>query len=826
MALQLDVREGLGLAEVAAPPGEGDGECGQQDVVDARVESGGCLAQHGGGGTRVERQGAYPFPRHGVGVGRRAAAHRFVGARQRAPEGGDVGVEGGALQQLGPAAERRPLGGKFDGCARGELPPRRGQVLHEHPPGHTVDHDVVDDQGQLPCRAPPDGAQHGAGLGVQCLGGEGDARVEGPVALLPEGRGRGRVGDVEAPAVAAHQPGAEHGVPAGQGGENRVEGVRPEVGRGVQDDRLHEAVDGVGGLAEPLHHGGPHHGAGRDVAVVHGRGVLAARHGGQRSHGAVGEDLPCRDVEARLAQRAEQGDRQDAVPAELEEVLVDTDLVQSQERRYRRAHRAFVLGCGRHGRGGTGHGLRQRVAVDLAVGGEREPGRHDDVGGHHVLHHVRAGPRLDVVGTEVLVAGGGDDVAHEVGAARGVLPGDDAGVAHPGVFREADLDVLDLQAHAADLDLVVGAAEEVQRAVGGVAREVSGPVEPGPVVGEGVGHEPGRGQAGCAHVAAAQEEAADVEFTADADRDGAQFVVEDVELGVGVGLSDGRRQAFGRAPVDDVGDADGRLRRAVAVVEGDVEPGAEAFVQLGGQHLAAAPHVAQAVESPGVARHLQQDVQHGGDEVGEGDALFGDDAEQMVGVAFAARAQDHEPAAADQRQEDLVDGDVEGQRRLEQRHVVRAEAQDVLGLPQQPFADRLVTDHGALGPSGRPGGEDDVGEGVAPDGGLRCLGGVGPVAPVAEVDGEGLRFVRGVFAGGVELYDDPGVLDDDGPALGRPVRIERYERAAGPEHAEQPDDHVGGALQGDAHGVFRGEPASGQPVGQLGRHGSRLTVGQ
>jgi hypothetical protein len=42
----------------------------------------------------------------------------------------------------------------------------------------------------------------------------------------------------------------------------------------------------------------------------------------------VGEDLPCRDVQTGVTQRAQQRDGQDAVPAELEEVLVGADLFE------------------------------------------------------------------------------------------------------------------------------------------------------------------------------------------------------------------------------------------------------------------------------------------------------------------------------------------------------------------------------------------------------------------------------------------------------------------------------------------------------------------
>lgn len=234
----------------------------------------------------------------------------------------------------------------------------------------------------------------------------------------------------------------------------------------------------------------------------------------------------------------------------------------------------------------------------------------------------------------------------------------------------------------------------------------------------------------------------------------------------------------------------------------------------------------QAVQLPGVAGDLQQHVQHGRHEVGEGDALLGDHAQQVVRVAFAAGPQDHQPRAGHQRQEDLVDGDVEGQRCLEQRRVVVAEAQDLVDLPQQALADRFVPDHRALGPPGRTGREDHVGQGVAGDGDPGPFGGVGSVPPVAQVDGHGFWFTRVVLSGVVELQHDAGVLDDDGPARGGPLRIERYERTPRLEHTQQPDHHVGGAAQGDAHDLFGGEPAFDQMVSQLTGQLRRLTVGQ
>src|SRR3546814_11359935 len=58
--------------------------------------------------------------------------------------------------------------------------------------------------------------------------------------------------------------------------------------------------------------------------------------------------------------------------------------------------------------------------------------------------------------------------------------------------------------------------------------------------------------------------------------------------------------------------------------------------------------------------------------------------------------------------QDLVDRDVEREWGFEQGGIAGPEPENPLPLPQQPCADCLVADHGALRTSGRTGREDDV----------------------------------------------------------------------------------------------------------------------
>ena len=86
--------------------------------------------------------------------------------------------------------------------------------------------------------------------------------------------------------------------------------------------------------------------------------------------------------------------------------------------------------------------------------------------------------------------------------------------------RERGLDLAELDAEAADLHLMVDAAEELDVSVGAVAGEIAGPVEPLAGAAEGIGDEALGGEIGPPEIAARQAGAADVELAGDADRDG------------------------------------------------------------------------------------------------------------------------------------------------------------------------------------------------------------------------------------------------------------------------------------------------------------------
>src|SRR4051794_19457911 len=95
---------------------------------------------------------------------------------------------------------------------------------------------------------------------------------------------------------------------------------------------------------------------------------------------------------------------------------------------------------------------------------------------------------------------------------------------------ECRLDVAEFDAVAPDLDLVVGAAEVVDIAVGAPHHEVAGPVHPAGL--EWVGDEAARAQTRLTEVPARETRTRDVQLAGDAVRHRPQPPVENVCAGV------------------------------------------------------------------------------------------------------------------------------------------------------------------------------------------------------------------------------------------------------------------------------------------------------
>ena len=104
------------------------------------------------------------------------------------------------------------------------------------------------------------------------------------------------------------------------------------------------------------------------------------------------------------------------------------------------------------------------------------------------------------------------------------------------MLAEHGLNFAELDAEAAELDLVVDAPQELNIAVGQPARQVAGLVEA--AWSKGIGDELFGSQFGAVEVCACQTNAGDAEFPGHADRGRLAMLMQDVSLCVGDGASD------------------------------------------------------------------------------------------------------------------------------------------------------------------------------------------------------------------------------------------------------------------------------------------------
>ncbi len=401
------------------------------------------------------------------------------------------------------------------------------------------------------------------------------------------------------------------------------------------------------------------------------------------------------------------------------------------------------------------------------------------------------------------------------------------GVRHGGVRGEGVLDLARFDAEAADLDLVVGAAEVVDPSVRAPARQVTGAVHAFARGAVGAADEALGGQAGLCEVAAGQARSGEVELSGDADRDRSQPLVEDVGAGVVHRRAD-RHGALGHlAGAVQHGERRG-LRGAVAVGEHGLRPGGECLGDHGGrERLAAGQHLAHLGQGAGVA--FDEQVEECGREEGRGDVAFADGAYQGVRVELSGRCEDHF-AAVEQRYPQLVGGGVERGGGVHEYAAVVAAAPHVVGGEARDVA---VGDRHALGASGGAGGEHDVRHPVGAARGRRA-GDVRRVGGGGQFGGD-VEHVHRVGVGVLQVlavHEEnarPGLGHDQPHAGGGVAGVQRHIHAAGLEDGQDRHGHPHGAFHQQAHrvlGAVGADPPGAQPGGEPVGERAELAVGQ
>ncbi len=317
--------------------------------------------------------------------------------------------------------------------------------------------------------------------------------------------------------------------------------------------------------------------------------------------------------------------------------------------------------------------------------------------------------------------GVGDEVGEEAAVAVVVVVGGDEGFVDVGVGGEGGFDFAEFDAVAADFDLVVGAAEVFEGAVGEPAGEVARSVhtrtggDAGAGVGGvvGVGGEAFGGELGAVEVAACESVAGDVDFAGYAGGDGVAVGVQEADLVAGQGASGGQASALCKVVGGDhlVGDVDRGLRDPVHVdqlgvgVRVAVEPGLDVlrFQCLTAEddppQIRETLHVGVGVGGVGARSVADEFAEHGRGLAEEGDLLLFEEVPHGFGVAGGVVGDDDGSCAGGECAPEFPDGEVEGVGVEDGPDVVGAEAVEGLGVGEE-VEDGVVFDGDALGAAG------------------------------------------------------------------------------------------------------------------------------
>jgi hypothetical protein len=322
-----------------------------------------------------------------------------------------------------------------------------------------------------------------------------------------------------------------------------------------------------------------------------------------------------------------------------------------------------------------------------------------------------------------------------------------------------------------------------------------------------------------------------VQLARHADRCRLAVRVEDVDLRVVDRLADRGQGLPVRRPVPEAGRRDDvALRRPVLVLErAPVERGEEGpdhTVDL--QLLAGRVHLAQGAREPSAAaRRLGQPAERDEGQEQPLHRVPHQVVEQPAGIPSDGVRDQHQRPPGAPRREDLLERDVEAQRRELERPGTGCEARSP-DLPLDEVREGGPRHRHALGLTGRAGGVDHVAEvGVRTVDDRRCGGPSREGRPDARDDDRrdvGVGPARPLVVG--QEQAGAGVLDHEAASRHGVRRVDRHVGPARPEDRQDPDHHVDRAVHGHGHRDVGPHATLAQVVRELVGSAIQLGVAQ
>ncbi|KGD23806.1 hypothetical protein DO70_4697 [Burkholderia pseudomallei] len=426
-----------------------------------------------------------------------------------------------------------------------------------------------------------------------------------------------------------------------------------------------------------------------------------------------------RDVERLTDARGEARGRE-RMSAALEEVLVHARHARRQQGFPQREQAALDVGR-RVGRRDVRRAQRpglEPVPVDLAAHRERHVAQPFDRGGQHVRGQTPA--QIAAQRRDRRVA---HDERRERRVARRLVAHDDRALAHVRMRGEHALDLAQLDAKAADLDLVVAAPQEIDRAVFEEPADIAGAIKArlavacdhAPVLVHAAAEEFLRGQRVVVQVARRHRGARDEQFARHADRRHLQQRIDDQQFAARQRPPE-RHDAIGRERVQigiEVRTVDRRLGHAVRTEHARVRPAQRARrVQLVPEPYVGAAHervehVEPLARLVAMANQLAQDHRR---EIAERHTFGAHQRVQPAGVEQPVARRHDERAAACERAAHVADAQIERHAGELQRDRMAGLAEPIGAMPAViRHVEAAVRDLDAFRLAGRSGRIDHIG---------------------------------------------------------------------------------------------------------------------